>query len=170
MRRMIYFLLALTIAVSLAACGSKPAAQSIAGTPAEIIEKIYAQHKEIELPLDTRTLDFSDMGEVTMCTGLDSAEKLSEAAVSEPMMGQPYSLVVARVKNAADAKQIAQDMYDKIDTRKWICVMADTKTAAYCGDVVMFFMINSEFSDCATVESMTNAFQAVCGNTATQIG
>lgn len=165
--------LALAIAV-LAGCGAKQPeatqpAGGIEGTPQEIIEKIYAQHKEIQLAIIGMDVDLADGDAVLYNLGLDSADKLEAAAVSETMMGQPYSLVVARVKNAADAADVAKEMYEKIDTRKWICVMADTKVAAYSGDVVMFFMINSDFAEDATPDSMAEAFKAACGGNATVI-
>ena len=41
-------------------------------------------------------------------TGLDSAEEISEAAVSEAMIGSiPYSMVLVRVKDAANARAVA---------------------------------------------------------------
>ena len=85
-------------------------------------------------------------------------------------MGQAYSLVVLRVKDAAEAPEIAQEVYDNINTRKWICVEADTKTVMYAGDVVVLFMIDSEFGDVATVESIQEAFRAVCGGSMTIVG
>lgn len=149
-----------------AGCEKKAPTVTIEGTPEEIIAKIYASHKEIELALVGMDIDLTDENAVTYYTGLANGEKLSAAAISETMLGQPYSLVVARTKSVADAAGIAKEMYDKIDLRKWICVAADTKTAAYCGDVVMFFMIDSEYADVATTDSVLAAFQSICGGTA----
>lgn len=152
-----------------AGCEKKAPAVSISGTPEEIITKIYAAHKEIDLSLVGMDVDLADENAVVYYTGLANGEKLSAAAVSETMLGQPYSLVVVRVKDAADAAGIAKEMYSKIDQRKWICVAADTKTAAYCGDVVMYFMIDSEYADVATTESMLAAFQSVCAGAAVAV-
>lgn len=176
MKKWIAMLLTLALALSmLAGCGAKtqtPEAPKggVEGTAAEIIEKIYAQHKPIDLSLVSMDVDLSDPDAVKYMTGLDSAEKIAEAAVSETMLGQPYSLVVVRVKDAADAQAVARQMYEGIDTRKWICVAADTKTAAYSGDVAVFFMVSSDFADCASVETVAEAFQAACGGTADVIG
>lgn len=167
--------LALTLTV-LVGCGGKEApaetapAGGIDGTPEEIIEKIYAQHKEVELALITMEVDLSDKDAVLYNLGLDSAEKISAAAMSETMLGQPYSMAVVRVKNAADAEGVAKEMYEKIDTRKWICVNADMKTAAYSGDVVVFFMVNSDFAEDASTESIVEAFRTACGGNVTVIG
>lgn len=154
-----------------AACGSKetptePASGGVDGTMEEVIEKIYAQHKDIELSLITMELDLSDSDAVGYYTGMESAELLSAAAVSETMLGQPYSMVVVRVKDPSDAASVAQKMLNNIDMRKWICVAADTKVAAYSGDVAMFFMINSDFGEDATTDSIAEAFKAACGGTA----
>lgn len=170
MKKLTSLLLILALALSvLAGCGAKapenttaPAA-GIEGTPSEIIDKIYAQHKPIELSLVTMEVDLSDPDAVSYQLGLSSADKVEAAAMSETMLGQPYSLAVVRVKDAADAPEIAQEMFDNIDTRKWICVMADTKAAAYAGDVVIFFMVNSDFAEDASAQSIMEAFKTAAG-------
>ena len=47
---------------------------------------------------------------------------------------------------------------------------ADTKVAAYSGDVVMFFMVNSDFAEQVTTESMVEAFMAAVGGDVTVNG
>lgn len=171
MKKWMCLLLALTLLAAFSGCGKQePAVPSgIDGTPEEIIAKIYENHKTIDLALVGMDVDLADENAVEYYTGLANGEALSAAAVSETMLGQPYSLVVARVGSGADAAKIAREMYEKIDTRKWICVAADTKTAAYSGDVVMFFMIDSSYADIATPDSVFAAFKAACGGNATAI-
>lgn len=164
-----FIAMALAMLLVLSGCAQKKAG-SVEGTTSEIIDKIYANHAPLELYVDTMTLDLSDNDAVKYNTGLSSGEKISQASVSEAMMSQAYSLVVLRVKNAADAPQVARDVYDNINTRKWICVEADTKTVMYSGDVVVLFMIDSAFDDVATVESMQEAFKAVCDGNMTIVG
>ena len=139
-----------------------------------LINTIYANHGPIELMLDTIPNEYfpieTIMESVTYYTGLADGSKIAEIAISEPMMGQAYSLVVLKVTNADDAAAVAQEMYDNIDQRKWICVEADTKTAAYAGDVVMFFMVNADFADQVSTDSMLEAFQAAVGGEAAVIG
>lgn len=171
MKKILTVLLALGLLLSVTGCARESAPQAVPqGTPAEIIEQIYSNHKTFELSVLTRDIDLSDANDVLYNTGLESGDKLSAASVSEPMLGQAYSLLVARVKDAADAPQVARDIYDKVDTAKWICVNADTKTAAYCGDVVMFFMVNSQFAESASVDTIQEAFKTVCGGNVTVIG
>lgn len=174
MKKLTSILLIAALAVSvLAGCGAKApapgAAGGIEGTATEIIDKIYEKHEAIDLSLMTMEVDISDADALLYYTGLQSAENVEEAAVSETMLGQPYSLVIVRLKDGADAAKVAQEMFNGIDTRKWICVAADTSVAAYSGNVVMFFMINSEYSETATTESMAAAFNEACGGTAVVI-
>ena len=139
-----------------------------------LINTIYANHGPIELMLDTIPNEYfpieTIMESVSYYTGLADGSKIAEIAISEPMMGQAYSLVVLKVVSADDAAAVAQEMYDNIDQRKWICVEADTKTAAYAGDVVMFFMVNSDFAEQVSTESMVEAFKASVEGEVTVIG
>ncbi len=139
-----------------------------------LIADIYANHAPLELMLDTIPNEYfpieSIMESITYYTGLADGSKIAEIAISEPMMGQAYSLVVIQTMSADDAAAVAQEMYDNIDQRKWICVEADTKTAAYCGDIVLFFMVNSDFAEQVTTESMVEAFKAAVDGEVTVIG
>ncbi len=173
MKKLISMLLALTVVLTVSAgCApaNEPAVENLPGTMEEVIASVNEKHSAIELPLMTQTLELSDVDGLKYNTGLTSADKITQVAVSEPMMGQPYSLVMVRVKDAADAAAVAQEMYDKIDMRKWICMEADTKVAASYGDVAMFFMVSSDFAQQVTTASMVDAFKGVCGGTPQVIG
>ena len=139
-----------------------------------LISTIYTNHAPLELMLDTIPNEYfpieSIMESITYYTGLADGSKIAEIAISEPMMGQAYSLVVVKVTSADEAAAVAQEMYDNIDQRKWICVEADTKTAAYAGDVVMFFMVNASFEDQVSTASMVEAFKASVDGEVTVIG
>ncbi len=139
-----------------------------------LIAAIYANHAPMELMLDTIPNEYfpieSIMESISYYTGLADGSKIAEIAISEPMMGQAYSLVALKVANADDAAAVAQEMYDNIDQRKWICVEADTKVAAYTGDVVVFFMVNSDFAEQVSTDSIVEAFKAAVGGEVTVIG
>lgn len=174
MKKMTSVLLLFALALSmLAGCGAKkePDAPvvSIEGTPVEIIDKIYNAHKYVDLNLVTMDVDLSDPDAVAYNLGLSSVDKLDAAAVSETMLGQPFSMVVVKVKNPSDAETVAREMYNGIDTRKWICVAADTKTAAAAGDVAVFFMVSSDFAEDMSTDSFLEAFRAVAGGTITPV-
>ena len=139
-----------------------------------VIQAIYDNHAPLELMLDTIPNEYfpieSIMESITYYTGLADGSKIAEIAISEPMMGQAYSLVAVKVNSADDAASVAQEMYDGIDQRKWVCVEADTKVAAYIGDTVIFFMVNSSFADQVTPESIVDAFKASVNGEVTVIG
>ena len=172
MKKWMALFLALTLAVSMAACGKgrKETVENLEGTMEAVIEKINEKHPAVELPLMTMALDLTDADALAYNTGLSSADKITEAAVSEPMMGQAYSLVLVRVEDAAEAEAVAKEMLDNVDTRKWVCNHADTKVAAAYGDVAMFFMVSSEFAQQATTNTVLEAFKAVCPGEVKVIG
>ena len=141
---------------------------------AALISAIYANHAPIELMLDTIPNEYLPMDvvmeSITYYTGLADGSKVGEIAISEPMMGQAYSLVLVKVAEGADAAEVAEEMFNNIDQRKWICVEADTKTAAYVGDVAMLFMVNSDFAEQISTESLMEAFKASVEGEVTVIG
>lgn len=150
--------------------GSQSGTASFSGTMSELVDKIYANHKELDIMIATMPVDIADKDALVYMTGLSSADNVAEAVVSEPMIGSlPYSLVLVKAKSADAAEGLAKAMNAGIDTRKWICVEADTKVAAYAGDVAMFFMINSEYKDTATTDSILAAFEAAMGGKATVV-
>ncbi len=164
--------LCLIAALLLAGCasGGKTNVASYTGSMEELANEMYKNHKDIEMPMMTMKVETTDTDSISFNMGLENGGKLSDAAISEPMMGQPYSLILVRVKEGTDPTAIAREMLAKIDMRKWICQMADTKTAAVYGDVVMFFMVNSEFADTVTTETMTEAFSAAVGGEVIVVG
>jgi len=190
MKKWMAVLLALALTVSLSACrcsketdapaGTDPTSPSanatnptqsdsgnnLPGTMEENINKIVAENP-VEFMGGLAPLDLADTSEeglwaLKSYTGLDSAAQLTDGAVYEPMTGsQAFSLVLVRVKNAADAKTVARRMKDNIDPRKWICAQADDIKVAGYGDVVMFIMLDSQLGE--TAQSFVDAFQKICG-------
>ena len=160
----IALILALVLMMNLfAACGGTETGTVTApeGTTAELIEKIY-ENVTVELGLVTMPVDTADVDGLSYMTGLTDTSLLTEGSVSEPMIGaQAYSLVLVRVADAAKAGEIAQSMFDNIDTRKWICVEATEKQAVVCGDLVMFIMLDPQYG--VTTDQIVEAFTAVCG-------
>ena len=73
----------------------------------------------------------------------------------------PYSMVMVRVAESADAATVAAAMKSGIDQRKWICVEADDLQVAGFGDVVMLIMVNSDSG--MTAQSFVDAFAKVAG-------
>ena len=127
MKKLLAVILAATMLLSFAACGKnaetndgshisteEPGVTAPAGTPEEIIDAVYAE-KSVSLNLMTTAVDLEDEYAPKYNLGLDDVSKVKEAAVSEPMMGsQAYSFVLIRLKDAADAEDVANAVIEGI--------------------------------------------------------
>lgn len=113
------------------------------------------------IPVDLTDTSEDGLWNLQYFTGLSSAEKISDVAVFEPMMGSmAFSMVLVKVNDAGDAQEVAQQMKDGIDPRKWICVEADDLLVCGYGDTVMLIMVSSSSS--LTAQNFVDAFQSVC--------
>ena len=175
MKRWFYIMLSVALAGTLlSGCGSKSAASGYdgpAGTLSEIAGKIYAK-KPVELRLETRELDCSNLDLLKYNTGLLEASKIEEAVVSEPLITtQAYSMALVRVKEGENAKAVAEEMLNGIDQRKWICVEADNLKVMGCNQVIVLIMISGGLEETVTVDEIQEAFEAVCdGNQSFLLG
>ena len=123
-----------------------------------LVEKVY-EGLTIEMPmLMTQKVDLTDNDAVKYVTGLENADDLEYVVESAAMMGQPYSLVLAKVKEGANIEEIAKEMNEKIDNRKWICVTADKVYTTTSGDVICLVMANEE-----TAKAVYDNFKALAG-------
>ena len=162
MKKMITLVLVLVMALSLAACGNKAADKTpLAGTMEENTLKVM-EIAPVEFMGTVLPVDLADADATWYFTGLSDAAQITDVAVYEPMMGsQAFSLVMVRAAEGVDAKEVAQQMKDNIDPRKWICVGADEIMAAGYGDTVMFIMVDSQLG--LSAQTYVDAFQTVCG-------
>ena len=102
-------------------------------------------------------VDLADADSVKYFTGLDSAENIESVGVYEPMIGSiAFSMVAVEVAEGADAKAVAEAMKSGIDTRKWICVEAESLMVAGSGNTVLLVM-------CDNAQPFVDAFQTVIG-------
>lgn len=137
-------------------------------TPAsleDIIDGIY-EKCPVEIMVGTTVIDLTNAMSLKGATGIEaSAEKVEEACLSEAMIGsQAYSMAIVRVKDAADAESVANEMLNGIDQRKWICVYADEIRVAVCDDVIMLIMFDSALD--LNIGDFVDAFSEVCGTEA----
>lgn len=178
MKKILAILLAMVMMLSFAACGSDEPAEgennneevvlnTVEGTPEEIIDKIYAEFETLpEFPLMTMNLADMDAESFPYYTGLADNSKVKESAFSEAAMGsQAFSMVIVRVNDAADTEAVANEMLNGINTRKWVCVEADDLAVAAYNDVIMLYMIDSQYG--FSSENAVAAFNAVVGGEAT---
>ena len=124
-----------------------------------LVDKIY-EGLEIEMPmLMSQPVDVTDNDMVSFITGLENADNVEYVVASEPMMSsQAYSLVLVKVKKGANANEVAKEMNDKIDNRKWICVTAEKVYSTSSGDVVCLVMSNEE-----TAKAVYEKFKTLAG-------
>ena len=171
MKKFVSVVLALSLVLSLAACGSKKTEESapaatVEGTMEQLLNKTI-EERPVEFMGGVIPVDLTDSSEdglwaLKSYTGLDDAAKITEAAAFEPMMGSlAFSMVLVRVAEDADSQEVAEAMKSGIDTRKWICVEADDLKVAGFADVVMLIMVNSDSG--MTAQSFVDAFAKVAG-------
>lgn len=112
-----------------------------------LVSKVYEGVTVEVYNVETRDIDLSDANIVKSYTGLENGEKLEYAVVSEPMINaQAYSLIMAKVKDGVNANEVAKEMSEKIDTRKWICVAAEELYATNSDDIVFLIMADKEMA------------------------
>ena len=130
-----------------------------------MVDKIYEAYPVELMMLTTNAVDLNDASWCTYHTGLtaDQAALVDAAVYSESLTGsQAYSLVLLRVKDAANAQTIADAVLDNVQMNKWVCVMADKARVATFGDKVLFVMTNSELTD---VDALMDAVPGALGVT-----
>lgn len=109
-----------------------------------LVDKIYEGQNTLS-SLQTQIVDTTDNDMVKSVTGLENANDLEYVVVSEPMISsQAYSLVLAKVKEGKSANEIAKQMSENVNTRKWICVSAEKLYATSSGDIVFLVMSSEE--------------------------
>ena len=171
------FLAALMLASALAGCGSAKqeptettvpteAAVTVEGTLEDLLNNIITE-QPVEFMGGVMPIDLTDTSEdglwaIKNNTGLENADKITEAAVFEPMIGSiAFSMVMVRVAPGEDTRAVAEEMKSGIDPRKWICVAADDLLVTGYGDVVMLIMLASGSG--LTAQSFVDAFGKVVG-------
>ena len=109
-----------------------------------LVDKIYEGQNTLS-SLQTQIVDTTDNDMVKSVTGLENANDLEYVVVSEPMISsQAYSLVLAKVKAGTNVNEIAKQMSENVNTRKWICVSAEKLYATSSGDIVFLVMSSEE--------------------------
>lgn len=102
---------------------------------------------EEKLPaLEIREIDITDEFAFTSTTGLTSKENVEAVVVSEPFISaQAYSAVMVKASENANIEEMKQEMFNNIDTRKWICVSAEKVWVTNYGNIIFLVMSNEEW-------------------------
>ncbi len=113
-----------------------------------LINTVYeGQTDNLPPTLNTQIVDVNNADVLKSFTGLNSNEKIDSAVVSEPMIGsQAYSFVLVKVKDDANADEVAKEMSENVDTRKWICVEAEKLYATSVDNLAVLVMASDEWA------------------------
>ncbi|MFG6324024.1 MAG: hypothetical protein K1W41_22080 [Lachnospiraceae bacterium] len=126
------------------------------------IDEVYGGVAEDLLPMEVMTteLDINDKDMMAYHTGLTDINGIAGVYLSESMMtSTAYSAVYIRTTDEADAESIRQQIMDKINPAKWVCVTAEKQSAALFGNDVFFVMGHQDTVD-AVMDKAVAAAQA----------
>lgn len=143
---------------------SDPTAVEADAELSELIDAIYEEYPVEVMMLTTTGLDLNDPNWTMYHGGLNAeALPMVDAAVfSESMTGSiPYSMVLVRLKDGADAEAIADAMELNLNPAKWVCVMADRARVLGFDDKLLFVM---SADDVADVDAVADAVKKVTGS------
>lgn len=124
-----------------------------------LIDQVYDGVTTDLYNVETRDIDLSDNVSVASYTGLENGDDFEFAVVSEPLINaQPYSFILAKVKDGVNADEVAKEMSEKIDPRKWICVSASKICATSSGNIVFLVMSDEE-----KTKGVYESFKSIAG-------
>lgn len=116
----------------------------------DMVDAIYKVQPVELMGMETTGIDLTDETWYSYLAGLtaNNVGKVDAAVISEPMTGsQAYSLVLLRLRDKADAREIADSMEENISMRKWVCVEADKARVVSFDDKLLYVMADSELVD-----------------------
>ena len=116
----------------------------------DMVDAIYKIQPVELMGMETTGIDLTDETWYGYLAGLtaNNVGKVDAAVISEPMTGsQAYSLVLLRLRDKADAREVADSMEENISMRKWVCVEADKARVVSFDDKLLYVMADSELVD-----------------------
>ena len=125
-------------------------------------DEVYGGVAEDLLPMEVMTneLDINDNDMMSYHTGLTDTSGIAGVYLSESMMtSTAYSAVYIRTTDDADAESIRQQLMEKINPAKWICVTAEKQSSALFGNDIFFVMGHQDTVD-AVMDKAVAAAQA----------
>lgn len=153
------FLITLVLSVACQAGGNSEGKNP--GTePEEVVDletlltKIIEDSGKEAMLEESFSLEALNQEEAGYLIGSESFEGAFEEGLSlQPMINvHPFALGIFRLAEEGEAEAFAKELKEKADLGKWICVRAETMTAATKGSLVLFVMGDSQ-----EVNSITQA-------------
>ena len=154
MKKLISILLAAVMVAAFAACGNNggtPAGNKVTD-PLEVLNKVWSSLPEdqkfpasggdIENPTDDKPGVFgisdTDSLDYMLSFPAGSVDLIDSAAsISHMMNMNTFTCGAYHVKNAADAKTLAQSLRDSIQSRQWMCGFPDKVVVLTVNEVVV---------------------------------
>ena len=145
MKKLIAVALSLVLALSLfAGCGSSGSSEkNLEGSLEDILTKVYDGVSDMPMTLNQElTEDNSEY-----CVGVTRSEYKEGLASDAAINAIPFSVCLLRAESADAAKTLAEQVEEKADPRKWVCVEAESKIVDRIGDVVILIMADKTLAD-----------------------
>ena len=140
----IIFMVVVIAAVVLTISLLKPE-KEVTGTLEEIMEKIYGNIPEEQLPMMLGNIELTSEN-IEGFIGTSDV-KYTEAIANESMTGSiAHSVVLLRLENESDVPDVVQKIKDNVDPRKWICVEASKVVVKNKGNLVVLIMSTDELA------------------------
>ena len=175
MKKFVALLLAMTLTLSLTACGGGKTAETTKDdtegkTAVQILEDVWAVYEEDEkfaiaggdyttmVPDAPGAVDVSDGETLDALLGFpaDSAGLIDEGASMMHMMNQnTFTAGVYHVTNADDVQTVADAVKENIMNRQWMCGFPDTLIVAKVGDEYVV----SAFGNAEIIENFKTKLQ-----------
>lgn len=136
--------------LSLAGCTSsdggtiEPAMNPAADKTVEEIASMITEDAGIETQTMITPLDVDTFSWFLFIDSIEGAEAVAADAM---MSSVAHSVVVVRLPEGTDANDVAKQIEEKADPRKWICVEAEKKIVKVNGDLVLLVMSGEEIAD-----------------------
>lgn len=140
----IIILVVAIVAVVVAVLFTKPE-KEISGTLEEIMEKVYDNIPEEELPMMLGNIELTSENVEGFIGTADV--KYTEAIANESMTGSiAHSVVLLRLEDGSEAAEAVQKIKDNVNPRKWICVEASKVIVKNRGNLVVLIMSTDELA------------------------
>ena len=158
MKKIIAFALSVLMAFSLlAGCGqnsSSSVAESVKleGTLEEILAKVYDGVTDLPMTMEQELTEENSEYNVGVARSSYTEGLASDAAIN----AIAFSVCLMRAEDEEKAKTLAEEVEEKADPRKWICVEAEKTVVRQRGNTILLVM-----SSTATTDAIVANFDAL---------
>ena len=119
--------------------------KNIEGSLEDIMTSLYAGISEDNLPMGLSNMEVNSEN-VESFIGTANV-KYTEALANESMVGAiAHSVVLVRLEDSQDPAAAVEEIKNKVDPRKWICVEASNVVVKNKGNLVVLIMSNEELA------------------------